>query len=131
MGDGEAGGARMLVWVPIVHTQEDMGSLRDVVRRQFVARHGQARWDEHVRAVEATWVEIHRRLDALGLDPARTRIYQDGLPVCGQEEAIVRDLAARAAATTGCWSTSWTEAPGSPEPNRPSCWWRNISSLSA
>jgi hypothetical protein len=93
VGDGEAKGPRTLIWVPIIHTQEDMGSLREAVRRQFVERYGQAGWDEHVRAVDAIWAEIRRRLDALALDPARTRLYQDGLPVCGQEEAIVRDLA--------------------------------------
>jgi hypothetical protein len=93
VGDGESARPRTLIWVPIIHTQEDMGSLREAVRRQFVERHGQAGWDKHVRAVEAIWSEIRSRLDALKLDPPRTRLYQDGLPVCGQEEAIVHDLA--------------------------------------
>ena len=34
-----------------------------------------------------------QNLDALRLDPRKTRIYQDGLPVCGFEERIVRELA--------------------------------------
>jgi hypothetical protein len=34
VGDGEAKGPRTLIWVPIIHTQEDMGSRREAVRRR-------------------------------------------------------------------------------------------------
>ena len=39
------------------------------------------------------WNDIRRAIEALGLDFRRVRIYQDGLPVCGKEEQIVRELA--------------------------------------
>ena len=39
------------------------------------------------------WTDIEANLDALHLDARKTRIYQDGLPICGFEERIVRELA--------------------------------------
>jgi hypothetical protein len=84
---------RWLILVPIIHTQEDMGQLRDSVRRLYIQRHGQKQWDEHLRVVEARWREIRQRIETLDLAYDRVRLYQDGLPVCGHEEAIVRDLA--------------------------------------
>ncbi len=84
---------RRLIWIPIIHTQEDMGRLRDSVRRLYIERHGQKKWDEHLRALEALWREIRRRIMALGPSYEHVRLYQDGLPVCGREEVIVHDLA--------------------------------------
>lgn len=84
---------RCLIWVPIIHSQEDLGRLREAVRQQHTKRHGDKHWDQHVRAVEAFWRELRSRVAGLGLDPKRTRLYQDGLPVCPQAEAIVADLA--------------------------------------
>jgi hypothetical protein len=43
--------------------------------------------------VEQLWRAIRARIEALDLDYARTRIYQDGLPVCGFERRIVEELA--------------------------------------
>ena len=84
---------RSLIWIPIIHTQEDMGRLRESVRRLYIERHGQERWEAHLHALEAMWREIRRRIASLGLAYEHVRLYQDGLPVCGREEAIVRDLA--------------------------------------
>lgn len=84
---------RRLIWVPIVHSQEDLGRLRESVRRHHVHRRGEQAWDDHVQAVSGIWREIRQRLAALGLDPATVRLYQDGLPICGKEHAIVSDLA--------------------------------------
>jgi hypothetical protein len=43
--------------------------------------------------VKALWTDIQANLDALQLDARRMRIYQDGLPISGFEERIVRELA--------------------------------------
>lgn len=58
-----------------------------------IGRVGKKKWDEHVRAVENTWRHIEKEVEGLHLVYSRVRLYQDGLPVCGQEENIVRDLA--------------------------------------
>lgn len=60
-----------------------------------VRRPGRARWDNHPRSVERPWDEIRRAIDGLGSDDAHIRSYQDGLPVCGHEERIVREPASR------------------------------------
>lgn len=86
---------RRLVCVPIVHTAADMGSLGDMVAWAYRDRHGGEAWERHRRAVERMWAGVERRIAALELPPERLAIYQDGLPVCGREEGIVRELAGR------------------------------------
>ena len=54
---------------------------------------GPAVWRQRERAVEKLWNDIRPGIDALHLDYREVRIYQDGLPVCGKEEHIVRELA--------------------------------------
>ncbi len=84
--------SRQLVWVPIVHTREDLGRLGAQVEEAFVRRMGRSRWEAHQNSVEALWERIQRRIEEMKLDLHRVRLYQDGLPVCGQEESIVREL---------------------------------------
>jgi hypothetical protein len=88
------GNTRSVYWVPILHNQADLGSLSEPVRRHFIQRVGRGRWEEHVRSIEQLWRQIGTAIAGLQLDYPRTRLYQDGLPVCGREEDIVRDLAA-------------------------------------
>lgn len=90
--DGEDAKTRRLVWIPIVHTREDLGRLGARVEEAFVRRLGRSRWEAHRGSVEALWDRIRRRIEEMALDLHRVRLYQDGLPICGQEEAIVREL---------------------------------------
>lgn len=85
---------RRLIYVPIVHTAADMGSQAEALEREHVRRHGRAEWARTRRLIDEVWEAIRVRLAALGLDPSRVRIYQDGLPVCGREVEIIRDVAA-------------------------------------
>ena len=39
------------------------------------------------------WAEIEQAIEGLDLRYEKVRLYQDGLPVCGREAEIVRDLA--------------------------------------
>ncbi len=89
----ENAAARRLIWVPIIHTPEDLGKLRASVRDRHIGRSGLAGWDAHVRAVGSFWHEVRRRVEALDVSPSTIRLYQDALPVCGFEEQIVRELA--------------------------------------
>lgn len=85
--------ARTLIWLPIVHSAIDLGSLHGAVRRSYVDKAGRKQWQRHSQAVDEMWRTIRRALDDLELDYPNVRLYQDGLPVCGYEEKIVRDLA--------------------------------------
>jgi hypothetical protein len=95
-----------------------MGSLNESIRSQFPS---QQRWYRHRQKVDDLWTEITRQIlnfheacpersegfsslpsvnpksGDLGyqLNYRQVRIYQDGLPVCGHELDIVRDLASR------------------------------------
>lgn len=92
------GTSRSLVWVPIIHTPEDMGRLRELVEKTYVSRLGKTRWDAHIRGVGEIWKDVRRSIEGLNWDWGRVRIYQDGLAVCGHEEKIVRELAATGSA---------------------------------
>jgi hypothetical protein len=84
---------RRLIHVPIVHSATDLGSLSESVRAHYAKVCGKASWSQREQTVKALWTEIERNLDALHLEGRKTRIYQDGLPICGFEERIVRELA--------------------------------------
>jgi hypothetical protein len=84
---------RRLIHIPIIHTAAELGSLAEAVRVHYAKVCGRASWDRRERIVERLWADIRKNLDALRLDGPKTRIYQDGLPICGFEERIVRELA--------------------------------------
>jgi hypothetical protein len=85
---------RKLIYVPVIHTAVELGSLSEKAAETFRRRHGEAKWREHQTAIGEIWGGIERRLVDLRLELSKTKIYQDGLPICGKEEEIIRDLAA-------------------------------------
>lgn len=85
--------ARGIIWFPIIHTQADLGSMSATVRELHIQRTGPRKWTQHVRTVEELWRNIRLAVAQMDLVYERVRLYQDGLPECGKEERIVRDLA--------------------------------------
>jgi len=86
---------KKLIYIPIVHTEVDMGSLNEEIKRQYLEKYGESKWNEHVGAISKIWGGLKKKIQELKLDAKKVRLYQDGLPLCGQEEKIVRELAAR------------------------------------
>ena len=84
---------KLLYYFPIIHTPSDMGGLAQAVRRFSLQHTGPQGWQRKKRIVQQGWQEIGRAVKALGLNYSRARVYQDGLPICGKELDIVRDLA--------------------------------------
>lgn len=84
---------RSLIYIPILHTQQDMGSLAPEVRKATVEKLGQKLWRHHVKAIDEMWVGIRKRIARLKLPYKKTYVYQDGLPVCGKEKEIISHLA--------------------------------------
>ncbi len=87
--------SRRIIYIPIAHTDADMGSLSGAVRRislEKLGRFGRKRKDE---LIDRIWSEIDREIERLSLPWDRVRIYQDGLPVSGRESEIVTELAKR------------------------------------
>ncbi|MBI4235895.1 MAG: hypothetical protein HY688_00885 [Chloroflexi bacterium] len=85
---------RALLYIPILHTEADLGSAAPALRAQTITLCGAGRWAEHCEAVCRFWdrlAEYFDRLDAKGL-----RLYQDGLGVGGDAGLrIVRKAAER------------------------------------
>lgn len=86
---------RRLIHIPVVHSEADMGSAREKMRRTYIEQRGRKAWEESRRAIADFWTALDQTTDALPLDFRKVRLYQDGLPVCGLEDKIVRDLAAQ------------------------------------
>lgn len=84
---------RKLIYIPIIHTEVDMGSIAGPLKQIYVQRCGIAKWRHHVHTVNNMWEGIRNKIYALGLDYAKIKIYQDGLPLCGKELEIMEDVA--------------------------------------
>ena len=85
---------RILIHIPIVHTSADLGALGILIRQQLIKTFGERWWQGNLGSVERVWDEIEKALSDLDLPYERLRIYQDGLPVCGRELEIVKEVGA-------------------------------------
>src|SRR5574340_31097 len=84
---------RRLIRIPIVHTSVDLGSLAESVRTYYLDTFGSETWSQRERTVAKLWSAIQDKVRALDIDYRKVRVYQDGLPVCGFEREIARELA--------------------------------------
>ncbi len=82
-----------MIYIPIIHTKIDMGALNESIRRSTLHKMGQAALKRKMNMIEKTWSKIEKFIDELELPFERVRLYQDGLPVCGRETEIVKELA--------------------------------------
>ena len=73
---------RTLIYVPIIHTSADLGSLAKDVAKRGIADLGEGFWEEHRKTVEGFWDVISHYFDAV--DVSGMKIYQDGM-VAGEE----------------------------------------------
>ena len=67
---------RTLIYVPIIHTAADLGSLAKDVAKRGIADLGEGFWEEHKKTVEGFWNVISYYFDALNV--SGMKIYQDG-----------------------------------------------------
>lgn len=84
---------RVLYYFPILHSRADMGGLGERAATKAINRIGRVKWEEQCQSIEQGWSRIEELIQSLRLDYQSCRLYQDGLPVCGHELLIVRDLA--------------------------------------
>jgi hypothetical protein len=82
-----------LIYIPVVHSIAEMGSAADAYQAAFVARYGEKKLSERAEEFDAIWRAIGEGIRALRLDLKRVNLYQDSLPVCGHERALVHDIA--------------------------------------
>jgi hypothetical protein len=84
---------RRLLHIPIIHTEADMGGLKEELRKAALKKLGLRSWRRKQELTNRMWDMIE--IVVCAVDPARetVRLYQDGLPECGREAEIVRELA--------------------------------------
>ncbi|MDI6779424.1 MAG: hypothetical protein QME25_04430 [Bacteroidota bacterium] len=73
---------RTLIYIPIIHTSSDLGSLAEDITKKGIADLGEDVWKEHRRAVEGFWDAISHYFDSV--DVSRIKIYQDGMVAEGE-----------------------------------------------
>lgn len=86
---------RQLIYIPILHTQHDMGSLSSAAKRIYTEKLGKKLWQHHISAIDEMWSGIKKQIVRLKLPRQKIYVYQDGLPVCGREKEIVKELAGK------------------------------------
>jgi len=84
---------RNLIYIPIVHTEADLGSMANAFKKEYSRQYSNQHYQQHIQSVDQMWEQLTRNVTLLDLNWAGVRLYQDGLPVCGRELEIVRDLA--------------------------------------
>ena len=88
-----SGRDRRLVYIPIIHTMADMGSIGASIRGKKLTTLGRQGLMRQAAVVDKMWEKIESVAASLPLVQGTVRVYQDGLPVCGHERQIVADLA--------------------------------------
>jgi hypothetical protein len=81
------------MYIPIIHTQADMGDLGASLQRIKTNNFGRRRFIQSAELVDRMWQEIEQTVERLPIGADTTRVYQDGLPVCAHEERIISELA--------------------------------------
>lgn len=68
---------RILIYVPIIHTSADLGSLAKDVTKRGITELGEEVWKKHIKRVEGLWDVISHYFDSM--DVSGMKIYQDGM----------------------------------------------------
>jgi len=84
---------RKLLYVPIIHSESDLGSLGPVIDRRSASLVGEKRWAQHKETVSRFWHSVADYL--LSCDAVGQKIYQDGLAADGELGRRIVEEAAR------------------------------------
>ncbi len=68
---------RTLIYVPVIHTSADLGSIAKHVAQRGIADLGQELWEKHRRTVDGFWNVVSDYFDSM--DVNGVKIYQDGM----------------------------------------------------
>jgi len=83
---------RTLIYVPVIHTSADLGSMAKEVTKRGIRSLGEEIWEKHRETVEGFWDVISRYFDFA--DVKGMKIYQDGMVADGEVgERIVEETA--------------------------------------
>ena len=68
---------RTLLYVPIIHTSADMGSLAGDIEKRGLKDIGESIWRNHLRTIDGFWDALFLYFDSI--DVSGARIFQDGM----------------------------------------------------
>jgi hypothetical protein len=68
---------RTLLYVPIIHTSADLGSLAEEVHRKGLENFGENMWRDHLRTIDGFWEALFLYFDSINVSGAK--IFQDGM----------------------------------------------------
>jgi len=85
---------RTLIYVPVIHSSADLGSIAKEVTKRGIADLGQELWEKHRRTVEGFWKAISDYFDSI--DVEGVKIYQDGMVADGKVGQKIADDTAKA-----------------------------------
>ena len=81
---------RELLYVPIIHTEADLGSVGGDIAARGLKEFGESLWKRHEETILGFWDAVAGYFDSL--DAAGFKIYQDGMAAGGETAAaIVRE----------------------------------------
>jgi len=72
---------RTLLYVPIIHTSADLGSLAEEVHRKGLENFGENMWRDHLRTIDGFWDALFLYFDSINVSGAK--IFQDGMVADG------------------------------------------------
>jgi hypothetical protein len=75
---------RKLIYVPIIHSVADMGTMGDELKRKSVSGLGENVWQKHTETVVGYWEAIESYFENSDLYVRGIKIYQDGMFVDGE-----------------------------------------------
>ena len=73
---------RTLIYVPIIHTSADLGSLAEDVTKRGIMDLGSEIWSRHEETVLSFWDVIIKYFDSI--EVSGFKLYQDGMPAEGE-----------------------------------------------
>lgn len=87
---------KSLIYVPIFHTQKEVGEILLSLKGDDAARPADTSLAEQEKSLKEMWDGIYEEIREMNISYLSIRIYQDALPVCGREKEIVEKLAQKA-----------------------------------
>lgn len=75
---------RTLIYVPIIHSGPDMGSMAEELTKKGIDEFGGDFWEKHVDTVNKYWEVIEHCCDSIDFNGKQVTIYQDGMVADGE-----------------------------------------------
>lgn len=73
---------KSLLYIPVIHTSADLGTIAKDVAKRGSGDLGEDIWKEHIKTVNGFWDAISNYLDSI--DAREVKIYQDGMMAEGE-----------------------------------------------